>query len=145
MKLWDNFFFLWMELFHILLCEEIIYPLTKEKMMNSYLINNFSLGQWKYHFFAQKDVRNEEISSCNFSIYLLKNHCIFKKKRKKNPWGNKCAFPLKWRIFLMQKYPFIPARNFSFICSKILYKDFPMKPRVRRFFSKMFEDFLQNT
>ena len=33
-------------------------------------------------------------------------------------------FPLKWRIFLMQKYPFIPARNFSFICLKILYKDF---------------------
>ena len=25
-----------------------------------------------------------------------------------------------------------------------LYKDFLMKPRVRRFFSKMFEDFLQN-
>ena len=24
-----------------------------------------------------------------------------------------------------------------------LYKDFLMKPRVRRFFSKMFEDFLQ--
>ena len=45
----------------------------------------------------------------------------------------------------MQKYPFIPARNFSFICSKILYKDFLMKPRVRRFFSKIFEDFLQNT
>ena len=25
-----------------------------------------------------------------------------------------------------------------------LYKDLLMKPRVRRFFSKMFEDFLQN-
>ena len=35
--------------------------------------------------------------------------------------------------------------EFSNICSKILYKDFLMKPRVRRFFSKMFEDFLQNT
>ena len=39
----------------------------------------------------------------------------------------------------MQKYPFIPARNISFICSKIVYKDFLMKPNVRRFFSKMFD------
>jgi len=31
----------------------------------------------------------------------------------------------------MQKYPFIPARNFSFICSNILYKDFLMKPREK--------------
>ena len=52
---------------------------------------------------------------------------------------------IKMEDFFMQKYPFILARNFSFISSKILYKDFLMKPRVRRFFSKMFEDFLQNT
>ena len=37
---------------------------------------------------------------------------------------------------MIQKYPFIPARNFSFICSKILHKDFLMKPRVRRFSTK---------
>jgi 5'(3')-deoxyribonucleotidase len=36
----------------------------------------------------------------------------------------KKSFPLKWRIFLMQKYPFIPAQNFSFICSKIYTKIF---------------------
>ena len=48
----------------------------------------------------------------------------------------KYPFPLKWRIFLMQKYPFIPARNFSFIfsnetlCPQIFFKD------VRRFSTK---------
>ena len=36
----------------------------------------------------------------------------------------KHSFPLQWRIFFMQKYPFIPARNFSFICSKIYTKIF---------------------
>ena len=56
----------------------------------------------------------------------------------------KLHIPIKMEDFLMQKYPFIPARNFSFIYLKILYKDFLMKPRVRRFFLKMFEDFIQN-
>jgi hypothetical protein len=36
----------------------------------------------------------------------------------------KWPLPLKWRNFIMPKYSFIPARNISFICSKILYKDF---------------------
>ena len=32
-----------------------------------------------------------------------------------------CAFPFKWRIFLMQKYPFISV-DFSQRCSKIFSK-----------------------
>ena len=39
---------------------------------------------------------------------------------------------------------FIYSRaEFSIYLFEDLYKDFRVKPRVRRFFSKMFEDFLQ--
>ena len=69
---------------------------------------------------------------------MFKTFAIFEKKIQVNMMKNvkncyKYAFPLIWRIFLMEKYPFIPAQNFSFICSKILYKDFLIKPRGRRY------------
>ena len=61
-------------------------------------------------------VRNKKVS-LNFNKSFTKHRIL-----KKNSRGKKCAFLLKWRIFLMQKYPFIPARDFSFICSKIYTK-----------------------
>jgi len=96
-----------------------IYTGSHERLLGSYLLNTL--------------------------IYINVYKTFFVGMPSNNVQNIKMAFPLKWRIFLMQKCPFVPARDFSFICSKILYKDFLMKPRVRRFFSKMFEDFLQNT
>ena len=55
--------------FHILLCEEMIFPLLKGKII----------------------VRNEGISPCNFLINLFKNQRILKKIKMKNPCGNKCT------------------------------------------------------
>ena len=54
------------------------------------------------------------------------------------------SIPIKMEDFFNAEISiYSRAKSFIYLFED-LYKDFLMKPRVRRFFSKMFEDFLQN-
>ena len=52
--------------------------------------------------------------------------------------------PIKMKGFLNLEISIYSHVGFFIYLFEDLYKDFLMKPRVRRFSSKMFEDFLQN-
>ena len=51
--------------------------------------------------------------------------------------------PIKMEDFFNAEISIYSRAEFFIYLFEDLYKDFLMKPRVRRFFSKMFEDFLQ--
>ena len=42
--------------FHILKCDEKIFPVPGGKMIDWVRCHNFPPGDWKYHFFTLKDV-----------------------------------------------------------------------------------------
>ena len=54
------------------------------------------------------------------------------------------SIPIKMEDFFNAEISIYSRAEFFIYLFKDLYKGFLMKPRFRRFFSKMFEDFLQN-